>query len=216
MAVRRTAKQNLTSIIIGGFVGILAVFFFIFKPLIGQLDGLRASLEENRNVYNRLVAEETSYRTAQSDFAKIKNGVNEINSLFPPREGLVKNIEMIESAASEFEDDFTLSITDAKEDESLQNSKNSYVPPPYNVVPGLVNVEVIPYDFSVKGTFLGAVKFLQMLEHQPFFSEIESFSLNTVYSSNISPTDKSLRRTGLVTARIIAAFYADQKPIAKQ
>jgi hypothetical protein len=215
MPTRRSAKQNLTSIITFGLIGILVVFFFVFKPLTGQLDSLRKTLEENRTAYNRLVAEETSYRTAQSDFAKIKNGVDEINSLFPPREGLVRNIEMIEAAASDFEDEFSLSITDAKEDESLQSTKNTYVPPPYNVVPGLVNIEVIPYDFTVKGTFLGAVKFLQMLEHQPFFSEIESFSLNTVYSSDNLQSSKSLQRTGLVTARIIAAFYADQKPVAK-
>jgi len=212
LSTRRSAKQNLFAIIALGIASLLAVAFFMIKPLGGQLDSLHQQLEDQKSLYNKLIMEETSYRTAQLDFAKIKDGVADIKALFPPREQLVKNIESLEAAAAQFEDEFSLSITDVKEDESLSNSKNAFVPPPYDVVPGLVNIEVIPYVFDLEGSFLGTVKFLQVLEHQPFYSEIESLSLMGVSSAVSSGQGQQLKlqRSGQVQARLTAAFYADQ------
>jgi len=212
LSTRRSAKQNLFTILSLGIGSLLVVALFMIKPLAGQLGDFHQQLEDQKSLYKKLIMEETSYRTAQSDFAKIKDGVDEIRSLFPPREQLVKNIESLEAAAAQFESEFSLSITDVKEDESIQNSKNAFVPPPYDIVPGLVNIEVIPYIFDVEGSFLGTVKFLQVLEHQPFYSEIESLSLMGVSSAASSGQgqQQKLQRSGQVQAKFTAAFYADQ------
>jgi hypothetical protein len=192
--------------IAGGLVVIACIVVFVLWPLAGQLEVLHGKVQSQRDQYNQLVLEEISYRNAAREFARIKTDVGEIQALFPPKEQLVGFIERLELIAREFENNFTMTITDADENQPATKDKK---PAQYAVVPGLKNLDVIPYDFKLSGSFLSMVRFLQTLENQSFNSEIESFQLHSDQAASASVAGL-MSRTGRVAAEIRAAFYAKQ------
>jgi hypothetical protein len=168
-------------------------------------------VQERRNEYNALVVEENSYRTARTDFARIQGNAEIIAGLFPVKEQLVGHIERLEAAAASASDDFSLSITDS-EQQASQTRSGKLTAATYTIVPGLKSIEVIPYDFTVSGSFIGVIHFLQILEHQPFYSEIEMLELSSkiLSGAGLSSTSKQVR-SGVVDGHMRAAFYAKQE-----
>lgn len=209
MDSRLTVKQLLIATILAGIFVILVLVFFVIRPQIGALVGLHDLVQQRHNEYNALVVEENSYRTARIDFAKIQANAEIITGLFPIKERLVGNIERLEAAAAAASDEFSLSIADPEQDESKSRAANT-IAPTYAVVPNLRSVEVIPYDFTVAGSFVGVIHFLQILEHQPFYSEIETLALSSEFLGGLGPPEKQVR-TGLVEGHMRAAFYAKQE-----
>lgn len=205
MSNKFTARQKLISYIIAGIAVTALFFFFVIKRQMTALESLHNLTQKNKDEYNRLIAEETAYKIIQADLLKIGDRSEQIKSLFPIKEGLVANIKQLEAAASAYQDDFSMTITDPEETESSTPDQAAYT-----IVPDLKNIQVIPYDFNIKGSFLGVVKFLKTLENQPFYSEIESLSINSVLGSS-DPNSPKKRRTGQIEAKIRAAFYADKK-----
>lgn len=209
MQAQWSAKQIFIITIVAGIVSVLALIFFVIKPQIHELSRLHETTQERRNEYSDLLVEENSYRTARTDFAKIKNNADIIQSLFPVREKLVGNIERLEAAASAYGEEFSLSITDTQTTDEQSRTKK-ITEPTYNIVPNLKDIEVIPYDFTVAGSFSGVIHFLQTLEHQPFYSELETLELTSKFLGGQAPAEKQAR-TGGVEGHMRAAFYAKQE-----
>ena len=201
-----TAKQKLIAIIAGGILLFVVVLFLIIKPLINDLSRLHEEVQQRKDTLNRLVIEERSYISARDDLVRIQSRTQEIEDLFPPKEELVRFIEQLESIADTFGSDFSITITDAEED--FNSTRKTEEKKEYTVVPGLKKIEVIPYNFRLSGDFSSIVKFLQALENQPFFSEIEALAL----SSEVKKSQEigGVVRTGRVQASVRAAFYARQ------
>lgn len=203
------AKQIFIATIFAGIVSVLALIFFVIKPQIDQLSRLHQLTQERRIEYNDLLVEENSYRTARKDFAKIKDTAEIIAGLFPVKEKLVGNIERLEAAAEAFGEEFSLSITDPSQEDRQTRTKKG-AEPVYTIVPKLINIEVIPYDFTVAGSFSGVIRFLQTLEHQPFYSELETLELTSKFLGGQAPGEKPAR-TGAVEGHMRAAFYAKKE-----
>lgn len=200
------SRAKLTTIITCGIIAMGIIIFAIIKPLAASVAGAHQEAQKQRNELNRLLAEEASYKSARDDFNRISSRAQEIASLFPTRENLVGHVKKLEAAASEFENTFSLSITDASEQQrsTTEATENK----PYTIVPRLVNIEVIPYDFQIEGSYASIVRFLQTLENQPFFSEIDTLSFNSRMHDVSGAGGISRVRTGTIDALIRSAFYA--------
>ena len=202
---RLSSKQKLLLTVVGAIIAFGVVLFIVIKPILADLDLLHSEVQGQKDELNLLILEEASYKTASADLARIDDRVGEIKDLFPVKEQLVVFVERLESIAGELENDFSITITDA--DEQVGGNDNMG---DYTIIPNLNNIEVIPFDFQLSGSFLGIVQFLQTLENQPFFSEIENFVLRSDLTTNSG--DLALQfRTGRVQAVIRSAFYAFDK-----
>jgi hypothetical protein len=199
-----SAIRKLYIVVGGGLIGLALILFFLIKPLGEDLTLLHGQLVEQQQVLDRLRLEELSAKIAKSDFSRIGNRAKEIQDLFPPREELVIFIERLESIASTFQSDFSIVITDAQEIEEKSTTPLA----PYSIVPGLKEIEVIPYNILLEGDFESVIKFLQTLENQAFYSEIGAMSLRSGVNQGSTTEDRSVGRSGLVEANIQAAFYA--------
>lgn len=202
-----SAKNKLIMIASIALVMIFLAVFLIFKPLFNNVSSLNTEVQEQKDKYAKLVLEEESYNQARSDLEQIEPRVGQIESLFPVKEELVELVESLELLADTFDSEFTIIITDA--DEHPETSRRmASEEKPYEVVAGLKNVEVIPFDFQLEGDFLGVINFLQALENQPFYSEIESIVLSSVIEKLETGPERQQTRSGEVLANIRAAFYA--------
>lgn len=202
-----TARQKLLAVTGGGLVILVVIALLVIRPLTADLASLHQEAQQQKNQLQQLILEEASYKTARTELNRIEPRVKEIQALFPLREQLVTFVERLEQIAKQFENDFSISITDVEEQGSGGSGREG---PEYSLVPDLVGVEVIPYDFRLGGSFLAIIKFLQTLENQPFFSEIEKFSFQSVSQASGQPGGEAIR-SGRVEATVLAAFYARQK-----
>ncbi|MEK9180668.1 MAG: hypothetical protein AAB871_00345 [Patescibacteria group bacterium] len=202
-----SAQRKLITTIAGGLFIFAAMIFFIINPLVGDLSNLHKMTQEQKNALADLILEESSFKAARVNFSKIEDRAAEIDSLFPVREELVGHVESLEETAKKYQDQFTLSITDPAEKAPVKKSSAKAKEDEYVIVPGLKKVEVIPYNFRLEGTFLGVVNFLQTLENQPFYSEIETLTLKSQQKS-AGGGGTNTSRTGKVQADILSAFYA--------
>ena len=202
-----TSKQKFLLTVVGVVIIFGMAFFIAIKPLLADLGSLHEVVQGKKDELNLLILEEASYKTASADLARIEDRVEEIKSLFPVKEQLVVFVERLESIAQDLENDFSITITDADESNSAGGSEDSGA---YAIVPSLTNIEVIPFDFQLSGSFLGIVQFLQTLENQPFYSEIDSFVLRSDFTEGSSDSDLQFR-SGRVAAVIRSAFYAFDK-----
>ncbi len=202
------AVKKLAATIAAGLAVSIFIVLFGLSPLAGALAELHEQARSQHALYTRLLAEEASYKTARIDFEKIQPRAGEISGLFPEREEMVANVEALESAAARFGNELSLTITDASDTPA---GTKKITETEYAIVPNLSDVEVVPYDIRLQGGFLAVVRFLQTMENQPFFSEIEQIIL-TGNREDIGsgPTSRSLR-TGSVDANIRAAFYAQKQ-----
>ncbi|OGE81343.1 MAG: hypothetical protein A2826_02190 [Candidatus Doudnabacteria bacterium RIFCSPHIGHO2_01_FULL_43_23] len=202
-----SSKQKLLLTVVGVILIFGLILFIVVKPLLADLGTLHNEVQGQKDELNLLILEEASYKTASADLARIEDRVEEIRDLFPVKEQLAVFVERLEFIARDLENDFSITITDAEEQNTSSGSGDSEV---YTIVPRLANVEVIPFDFQLSGSFLGIVQFLQTLENQPFFSEIDSFVLRSDLSEGSGDQDLQ-SRSGRVEAVIRSAFYASDK-----
>ena len=206
-----SAKQKLVLIVVSALVAFGVVLFVVLKPLSSDLDTLHQEVQAQKDHLNLLILEEASYKTVSADLERIKERVEEIKSLFPDKEQLVRFVERLEAIAQNLESDFAITITDTAEGAQTSGTPATEQQV-YTIVPNLQNVEVIPFDFRLSGSFIGVVQFLQTLENQPFFSEVESFALRSEISNTGGIGDSTLQsRSGKVNATIRSAFYSLQK-----
>lgn len=202
-----SSKQKLLLTIVGAIIVFGLILFVFLKPLLTDLDLLHNEVQGQKDELNLLILEEASYKTASADLARIEDRVEEIKDLFPVKEQLVVFVERLEFIARDLENDFSITITDAEEQNQSGGTKGLG---DYTIIPNLENIEIIPFNFQLSGSFSGIVQFLQTLENQPFFSEIESFVLRSDLIASTGDS-KLLFRTGRVQAVIRSAFYAFDK-----
>ena len=203
-----SAKMKLAITVLGGAILMTLLYFFFLLPLATKLEDLHGQAQRAEIDLTKLKLEEQSYQRAQADYDRISARIADINRLFPVKEELVGIVKELEAAAIASDDTFTLSITDVSEVQADPRQKKEEKP--YEIVPNLVNVEVIPYDFQMQGSFRSIVTFLQTLEHQSFFSEIEVISLSSDKTQLTSVDALAATRTGTVNATIRSAFYTER------
>lgn len=202
----QSEKTTLLLTILGGCVALGLGSFFSLVWQVGGVEEARQESDRLSRELEQLRAEEKSYTQARADYQRIGARAAEISALFPPREQLLGQVKRLENAARQSNDLFSLSITDVTPEPGAEVKEESSP-----IVPGLAGVEVIPYDFRLLGSFLSIIHFLQLLEHQPFYSEIETFTLQSQSKDGQGLTDRGVKRSGAVEAKVRSAFYAKKK-----
>jgi len=206
MKIPTSARKKLYMILGGGLIVLALMFFFVIKPISDDLTIIHGEIDSQNQVLDQLLLETMSAEYAKSDFSKIGSRAGEIERLFPSRVELVSFVERLESIADTFDNDFSIVITDAQDIEETSGR-----PPEkeaYQTVPGLREVEVIPYNILLTGDFEAIVQFLQTLENQPFYSEIDTMSFRSQTTETGDFGNRRITRSGLVEANLRAAFYA--------
>lgn len=206
-------KGNLFAILVVGAGIISGLVFFLLQWQAAGLEEAHGQVEQLNRELDKLQEEERSFTQARSDYQRIRQRAADIGQLFPLREGLVEQVKSLERAASQSGDVFSLTIQDVSEQDGSAGREEK----PYTIVPGLKNVEVIPYEFRLEGSFLSTIHFLQILERQPFYSELEDLTLTSSQGKDGGGGGSGtvLKRSGQVQAIVRSAFYARKPTVQK-
>lgn len=209
-----SAKRSLIlTVVVGASIAGGLVFLLLRWQTSGLEEG-HTQVEQLTKELDKLQEEERSFTQARSDYQRIRQRAADIGELFPRREGLVEQVKRLEQAAVQSGDAFSLTIQDVSEQPGASPAAGEEKA--YTIVPELKQLDVIPYEFKLDGSFLSIIHFLQILEHQPFYSELEALTLSsTSVSGDGTGRGGVLKRSGQVQATIRSAFYARKSPMQK-
>ena len=213
-----TVRKKLIFVLLGGVAVSGCILFFVIRPLMADLSGLHQKIQAQKDTLMKLVMEESSYKTARNTFDRIRGRVGEIDSLFPVREELVGHIKRLEEIAKEFKADFSMTITEPVTESQARKPSSPTKPKegdkekkdPYALATDLKKVEIIPYNFHLEGSFAGIIYFFQTLENQPFYSEIQTISIQSQTAAGGTGQSSATSRTGRVAADVLSVFYAEK------
>lgn len=183
-----------------------AILLFAVTPLLRKIGSAQAAIRASRVELLAVEQKIESYNTAITELAKIQANKEDILRIFPKREAMVNLVQGIESAVTRAGAIPELKITDKKEDPLAADIDRGASP----VVPGLKDIEEVPYSLTLSGHYRSLTDFLLFIEHQPFVTEFKKFAITAVTVQD--ETSKALRNTGLASGIFEGVFFIARSP----
>lgn len=152
-----TEKQKFLRVCAGGFVLELILIGSAFSFHIFLIRPAHTNFSETKQTLSQLDQKESSLRSSLQEVEQRSNDFAILDAAFFNPDDAVPFITLLESMASR--SGITLTIR-AATDAGAINKKQAY------------------FDLSIVGPLANSVKFLELLEHMPYFTDISSLTFS--------------------------------------
>jgi hypothetical protein len=191
-----------------GLIVTVALFFFVFRPLLSDVKKLNKSLTDKHAESQELKDQIVEYKSAQSDLARATYKDDIFNTIVD-KEDLSLAITDLEAAAVSTGVKESIQIRELEEGGSRRAAalKKSAT-----LFDGLILTNEVEYTMNVNGGFAEVVRFMQALENLPHFTEYSTVTLST--SAETLPQGGS-RNSGDLTGTLEGVFLIRQPSATK-
>lgn len=184
---------KLITIFLSGLILALGVQIFLVKPNLAKVAALGTDIKIYEIKLETIKQQVSAFKSAQADLARAEKKDAILNATLQ-RENLVFAIKNIEDYAF-------ITATELSTRINEPDPKSKIKIP--EVINGKIGLSEIPYNLNTISDFAGAVRFLQYLEHLPYFTEISRIDL----TAEVIEVDKRSTQTGRVFGSIDAVFF---------
>ncbi len=184
----------------------LVLILLAIVPLISNLKQTHAKITKNQIELYRIKSDIKGFEQLSQQITQVEAHEQDVARLFPVREEMASLVQGLENSVAKANTTHKLSITDAKESNAQSNSQ-AKGKTEAAVVPGLKQIEEIPYTLAISGEYRRVVDFLLAIEHQPFFTEFQKFTITADQTQRGSGQEFELFNLGTASAKLEGVFF---------
>ena len=186
-------------------VVLFALTVFILLGMLnfgGRVGDLRLSIANIKLEIENLEKSRQEFLSVQESLENLEVKKTEVYNLVPKRNGVLRNIELLEAVAAQTLNTQTIDISETPPD--LKNKIPKRSDPVDKLVKLPNGFDSVDFKISLSGDFTGLINYLYLFEHQPFLTFIQSIDLEAEQKNLAS---QKLENTGRVETEIEGNFF---------